>query len=127
MGAKSITVFLDACYTGQTRSSQMLIADSRPIITQRKANVPPKNITVLSAASGSQISGAMKEKEHGLFTYYLLKGLAGQADTDNDKAISIRELHHFLATNVKDAAALDGREQNPQLLGNGDQTLVRHQ
>ena len=36
-------------------------------------------IVVISAAAAGQISGALKDKEHGLFTYYLLKGLGGEA------------------------------------------------
>ena len=76
MGAKSVTVFLDACFTGQTRDSKMLIADARPIIiTPNKDNLP-SNVTVFSASTGSQISGAIKEKELGMFTIYLLKGLS---------------------------------------------------
>ena len=41
MGAKSITVFLDACFTGQTRSEEMLVADTRPItIVPIEKNIP---------------------------------------------------------------------------------------
>jgi hypothetical protein len=36
------------------------------------------NITVLSASSGSEISHSLKEAEHGLFSYYLMKGLGGK-------------------------------------------------
>ena len=67
MGAKSVTVYLDACFTGQTRDAKVLIADARPIIILPKEQDIPDEVNVLSAASGSQISGAIKEKEHGLF------------------------------------------------------------
>ena len=30
----------------------------------------------------------IKEKEHGLFTYYLLKGMSGDADINKDKSIN---------------------------------------
>ena len=43
-------------------------------------------------SSGSQISGAIVEKEHGLFTYYLLKGMGGDADQNNDQAVNLSEL-----------------------------------
>ena len=65
----------------------MLIADARPIIILPKQQNIPDNINVLSAASGSQISGVIKEKEHGLFTYYVLRGLSGDADINKDKVI----------------------------------------
>ena len=47
MGARSVTVFLDACFTGQTRSEEMLIADSRPItIVPIEKNIPSKKYNV---------------------------------------------------------------------------------
>ena len=127
MGAKSVTVFLDACFTGQTRNSEMLIANARPIVIQPLAAAVPENITVISAASGAQISGALEEKEHGLFTYYLLKGLGGDADTNNDKSININELNSFISAKVKEQAALNGREQTPEIQGSSDSVLVSFQ
>ena len=125
MGAKSITVYLDACFTGQTRDSKMLIADARPIIiTPKKGNIP-SYMNVFSASSGSQISGALKEKEHGLFTYYLLKGMSGDADINKDKSIQLNELSKYVSKNVKDQAAINGREQTPELQGDKDRVLVQ--
>jgi len=125
MGAKSVTVYLDACFTGQTRDSKMLIADARPIIITPKKGNFPSNINVFSASSGSQISGALKEKEHGLFTYYLLKGMSGDADTNKDKSIQLNELSKYVSKNVKDQAAINGREQTPELQGDKDRVLVQ--
>jgi hypothetical protein len=127
MGAKSVTVFLDACFTGQTRNSEMLIANARPIVIKPVAAGVPDNVTVISAASGAQISGALEEKEHGLFTYYLLKGLGGDADSNKDKSINISELKSFVSSKVKEQAALNGREQTPEIQGSSNNVLVRFQ
>ena len=127
MGAKSVTVFLDACFTGQTRNSEMLIANARPIVVKPIAAEVPPNITVISGASGSQISGAIEDKEHGLFTYYILKGLGGGADVNQDKSINISELNDFVSQKVKEQAALEGREQEPELQGDASRVLVRFQ
>ena len=124
MGARSVTVYLDACFTGQTRDSKMLIADARPIIILPQEKEIPDNINVLSAASGSQISGAIKEKEHGLFTYYVLRGLSGDADANKDKVVKLNELSDYVSKNVKDHAALNGREQIPQLKSIQDKVIV---
>ena len=80
---------------------------------------------MLSAASDSQISGAIKEKEHGLFTYYVLKGLSGDADTNKDKIVKLNELSDYVSKNVKEQAALNGREQIPQLKSNQDKVIVK--
>ena len=125
LGARSITIFLDACFTGQSRDAKMLIADARPIIILPKKNQIPENINILSAASNSQISGAIREKEHGLFTYYLLRGLSGDADLNKDSAIKLKELSNYVSMNVKEQAALNGREQIPQLKSIKDKLLVK--
>ena len=91
----------------------------------RKENQVPDNINILSAASGSQISGALKEKEHGLFTYYLLKGISGDADLNKDRFIKLKELSNYVSKNVKEQAALNGREQVPQLKSIKDKLLVK--
>ena len=127
MGARSITVYLDACFTGQTREKNMLIADARPIIIVPKLDAIPSNMTVLSAASSSQISGALKEKEHGLFTYYVLKGLGGEADSNKDNNINVTELNEYVSMQVQLKAAMDGREQTPELQGDANRVLVRVQ
>jgi len=127
MGAKSVTVLLDACFTGQTRSSDMLIANARPVVVRAAPSKVPSNVTVISAASGAQISGAVEEKEHGLFTYFLLKGLGGEADQNKDAVLNVKELSSYVASKVREKAALDGREQTPELQGDADRVLVRFQ
>ena len=124
MGAKSVTVFLDTCFSGQSREANMLIADARPIVIVPKEKDFPDNINIFSASTGSQISGAIKEKEHGLFTYYLLKGLSGDSDINKDKIIEFSELSNFVSVNVKKQAAINGREQTPQFINNTGKVFV---
>jgi hypothetical protein len=125
LGARSVTIVLDACFSGQTRQKEMLIANARPVIITPKAEAVPSGITILSAASGAQISGAMKDKEHGLFTYYVLKGLGGAADGNKDGKLSMNELASFVAREVKTQSSRLGWEQTPQLQGDGGRVLVR--
>lgn len=127
MGARSVTVFLDACFTGQTRNEEMLIANSRPIVIRPDATTIPPNVAVISAASGSQISGAIEEKEHGIFTYYVLKGMGGDADANKDGAIKLSELDGYVSANVRERSAADGREQVPEFVGDGSAVIVRLQ
>ena len=125
LGGRSVTVILDACFTGQSRERTMLIADARPVFISPKQGSMPTGITVLSAASGAQVSGAIKNMEHGLFTYFLLKGLGGAADANQDRRLTVGELAAFVKRKVKTEAARQDREQIPQLIGNGSRTLVR--
>ena len=67
----------------------------------------------------------MKEKEHGLFTYYVLKGLGGDADDNQDKKLTIGELGKYVQAKVKEQAAIEGREQIPELQGDTEKVLVQ--
>jgi hypothetical protein len=124
LNARSVTVFLDTCFSGQGREKQTLLADTRGIQIVAKERNVPGNITVLSAATAGQVSGPIKAKEHGLFTYYLLKGLGGAADSDKNKKLTISELSKYVHLKVKEDAAIAGREQTPELQGDGGRVLV---
>ena len=122
---RSITAFLDTCYSGLTRGNEMLVADARPImIVSDESNISP-NITLFSASANNEIASGFNETKHGLFSYYMMKGLEGDADSNGDKKITTGELHAFLSTNVKKQAQRLGREQTPQLSGDPDKVLVR--
>jgi hypothetical protein len=89
---KSVTIFLDTCYSGVTRNDEMLIA-GRPIVIKAKEQAIPDGFTLFSAASNEQISRPLEEAKHGMFSYFLMKGMEGDADTNADNKITARELH----------------------------------
>lgn len=121
----SITAFFDTCYSGLTRQNKMLIADARPVIVVADETELSENITLISAASNNEIAGGLKGAEHGIFSYYLMEGLSGKADTDQNKNITVGELHAYVAQKVKESSAKLGREQNPQVSGDKEKILVR--
>ena len=114
MKAKSVTVFLDACFSGANRDNEMLLAGARPVFIEVKSGIPG-NVTVFSAAGGKEISSAWPEKKHGLFSYYLMKGMRGDADANKDKKITVGELGNYIRENVSDMAGMLDREQTPEL------------
>jgi hypothetical protein len=73
------------------------------------------NVTVFSAAGGKEISSAWPEKKHGLFSYYLMKGMRGDADANNDNQITVGELGDYVKENVSNMAGMLDREQTPGL------------
>lgn len=76
--SRRVTVALDSCFSGAGGRS-LLAKGARPLVAARdEAGLPP-NVTVMAAAAGNQISNTFHSKGHGLFTYFLLKGLADQA------------------------------------------------
>lgn len=117
LDVNSITVLLDACFTGVSRDNRPLLADSRPIYISVEETQVPNNTIVFTAASGVEISSAYISKMHGLFTYFFLKGLNGYADRDANRQITIEEMQEYLLENVSTQARKMGREQHPQILG----------
>lgn len=122
--AKQVTLFLDSCFSGANRDNEIILADARPVfISSPVANTSP-NLAVFSAATGAQIANSYGDKQHGLFSYYLMKGLRGDADANRDKRITQQELNDYLAENVDEQARRMGREQQPQLMSGDPEKVV---
>jgi hypothetical protein len=119
---RSVTVFLDTCYSGGTRNEEILVASLRPILITAKEQSIPSNFTVLSAAKGNQTSQSLEEAKHGLFSYYMMLGMEGGADTNNDNKITASELLAFIKNKVERQSNF---RQTPDLQGDKDRVLVR--
>ncbi|MDZ4181917.1 MAG: caspase family protein, partial [Candidatus Cloacimonadaceae bacterium] len=120
---KQVTLFLDSCFSGANRENEIILADARPVAIKTEMPKAAANLSVFAASSGSEISSAYADKLHGLFSYYLMKGMRGEADTNGDKKITLQELNDFIGENVPATARRMGREQNPQLMS-GDPAKV---
>ena len=124
---KSVTIFFDACYSGTSRDNKSLIASARPVnILKKVEDNIPENFTIFSASQLNQMSSGLKNGEHGIFSYYLMKGLEGFADQNKDKKITNGELQAYMKLNVSQRAAEWGREQNPSLAGDPDKILMSY-
>ena len=125
---KSITMFFDTCYSGKTRNERMLIEKLKPIlIVPDEKEMLLDNFTIFSASEFDQVSGSIEEAQQGIFSYYLMKGLEGEADGNQDKQITNGELITYLKTKVSKEAFSQNREQDPTLVGEADQVLMRYQ
>ena len=122
---RSVTVFLDTCYSGDTRGGkERLIVAKRPLLLRLEEQTVPQNFAVFTAAGGDQTAGALTEKQHGMFSYFLMKGMEGGADANSDNKITARELHTYVRENVIQQS---GGSQVPELQGDAERVLVRFQ
>lgn len=113
---KNVFAFFDTCYSGTTRSDETLIA-SRPVQIRAKPQSIPDNFAVFAAAGSTQVARPIEKMQHGLFSYFLMLGLEGAADGNNDGKITSGELNSFIATNVNQWSS---GAQTPELLGSSD-------
>lgn len=72
-GAGKITVFLDACFSGGGRNAGLIAA--KGVAVKAKQASAGGNMVVFSASSEEQRAFPYEEKQHGAFTYFLLKEL----------------------------------------------------
>ena len=108
--AVSITYFLDACFSGASRDGGMLIA-ARGTARAPKKDVLAGNTIVFSATKDDETAMAYDEKNHGLFTYYLLKALQ-----ESKGDITYENLYDYISVNVKnDAFLINEKPQHPMI------------
>ena len=111
MPSKSVTIFLDACFSGAKRDGDML-ASTRGVAIKVKQNAPQGNMVVFSAAQGDETAYPYNEFEHGLFTYYLLKKLR---ETKGD--VTLGELGDYIKTKVEQQSiVVNGKLQSPSIM-----------
>ena len=108
--SEKVTVFLDACFTGGARGQGLVAA--RGVRVKPKNDFLRGNIVVFSASSGTESSMPWKEKNHGLFTYFLLKKL--QESKGN---ISYNDLFNYVEKNVRrESLHVNSKNQTPKIL-----------
>lgn len=116
LSARSVVVMLDSCFSGAGGRS-VLAKGTRPMVLTVEGMAGSAKAVVLAATSGSHLSLADQEKGHGLFTYYALQGLNGDADANGDGAIDVQELFDYLKPQVQRVARRTyNTEQVPQLI-----------
>ena len=121
---KSVTMFIDSCYSGQIRTGETLLASARPVVMKVDEVAYPPDFTVITASASDQIASSSPDLKHGIFSYYLMKGLEGEADENRDGTISIGKLQSYLSDRVPRFAMTMGRKQEPQLVGDSNRILV---
>ena len=86
-------VFLDACFSGLTKSGGALASTKGVVRVNNR--IPQGNSVIFSASSNNEVAHQYEEKAHGLFTYFLLKGL------QNSKGeISFDQLFEYISKEV---------------------------
>ncbi|UCG12671.1 MAG: caspase family protein, partial [Deltaproteobacteria bacterium] len=125
--ARSVTVFLDACFSGETpRGTLVRHASAIRVVPKEQ---PKVEFTVVTAARKDQVASWDKEAQHGLFTKHLLDALYGGADGKRygnaDSRITLSEIKVYLDREMTYAARRHyGREQQAMVTGDPAKVIV---
>ena len=121
---KNVTAFLDTCYSGAGRADdQMLLAMAKGlVVVNEQQKKLPDNFTLFTAASAQESAWSLPEAQHGTFSYFLMKGMEGNADLNGDKKLTNGELRDYLIDNVGRYAQ---QQQTPQMVGDPNQILIK--
>lgn len=111
LGARRVTVFLDACFSGSTREGTML-ASARGVAIKPRSASPTGNMVVFTAAQGDETALPYGTQGHGLFTYYLLKKLQ-----ESEGEVTFGELGDYLTEQVsRRSQVVNRKSQTPAVL-----------
>lgn len=104
--AKRIIVFTDACHSGGISvefATRGLGVTESNLVNQYLADLAKskEGTVVFTASAAGEVSQEFPEFGHGVFTYFLLQGMEGKADYNNDYTITINELMQYVEEQVK--------------------------
>ena len=125
---KSMTVFLDACFSGDSQGGR-LVRSTSGITIAPKLPSSSTGMTIITAAQGDQVASWDLKAKHGMFTKHLLDALRGGADKasygNGDKQVSLGEVREYLDDRLTRAARREfGRHQNAWARGDSGTVLA---
>jgi hypothetical protein len=126
--ARSVVVFLDACFSGET-SAGMVIKSASGLSIVPQAPSAAASVVSITAARGDQLASWDEDAGMGLFTRYLLQGLYGEADGkdwgNSDGQVTLQEVREYLSDEMTyQARRRFGRRQNASFSGQSDMVLA---
>jgi uncharacterized caspase-like protein len=128
--ARRVIVMADACHSGGVgqsfdvarRNLSSMEARNRISSGFQSLSTIGDGVAVISASDDNQFSyeGEQFGGGHGVFTYFLLKGLHGDADYNRNQRVTLGELIPYLSENVRRATT---NNQSPTIAGKFDPAL----
>ena len=118
-----VLVITDACHSGNLAGSE-----SGGSLTTAAALATSfgKDLKIMSCkADELSLEDERWGGGHSVFSYYLLDGLRGLADVDEDRTVSLLEIGRFLQDSVRRATASLDRRQTPVTKGDEDQVIAK--
>jgi len=132
--ARHVTIVMDTCFSGVSGGGETFIKSYSPFtIPVKSTSVKKANTISITSAQGNQVSSWYDEKQHSLFTYFFLKGVQGEADTNKDGKLTYQEIYDYVSDSQDGVPyyarrLYNGRVQTPTIDGKSmDKVLIKYQ
>jgi hypothetical protein len=121
--SERIIFIADSCYSGASGGRTVSFSEIRSNISDAFLDriIGGKGTIIITASGANEVSVENEKFRHGVFTHYLLEGLKGKADTDNDSLITVDEVYRYVSDQVPKAT---GQEQHPVKKGSVEGRLI---
>ncbi len=118
--AKYKLCIADACHSGsllamRSASAQSIISSYYESLAQAKAGT-----ALIMSSKSEETSLESSGLRQGVFTHFLIRGLKGEADRNDDRIVSIQELYDYVYENVRNYT---GNRQSPEIMGDYDRKM----
>lgn len=110
-------VFLDTSFNGLAARSDNRVLPGAKRVLKPNGNLSLSSDKVISmiSSTGGQVSNFYPEKGYGLFTYFLLRALRGEAHKSRSSLMTMGELYSYVKDHVTKVSLQRGMEQIPIL------------
>ncbi len=121
--SERIIFIADSCYSGASGGRTISLSGIRANISDAFLDriAGGKGTVIMTASGANEVSAEDEKLQHGVFTYYLLEGLSGAADADQDGLVTVAEAYRYVSTHVPRAT---GQEQHPVKKGTVEGRLI---
>lgn len=122
--AERVVLLIDTCHSaGLSTEVARAVQNNLVNLYLEKLLYQEKGRAIITSSDVNEYSRESVKwgNGHGVFTYYLLEGLNGKADTNEDRLVSVGELFRFVRQKVR----LDTQfQQNPRMLVGENEELA---
>jgi hypothetical protein len=121
--SERLVFIADSCYSGASGGRTIDITGMRASISDAFLDriATGKGRVIITASGANEVSAENDELKHGVFTYYLVEGLKGKADTDKDGLITVDEVYRYVSDKVPQTT---GQEQHPVKKGTVEGRII---
>ena len=118
--AKYKLCIADACHSGSLLAMKGTTENALSKYYKTLAQAQPGTALIMSSKS-EETSLESSGLRQGVFSHFLIRGLKGEADTDQNRVVAVQELFDFISENVK---SYTGSRQSPVIKGDYDATMT---